>query len=314
MSTIGAKEAIELFSLEKADVYELFARAGKVRQSQFGQEIALCGIINAKSGRCPEDCAFCSQSSHYETDAPSYELLDDADIFERAKAVKAMGARAFSIVNSGRRLKEGEEARRIYRLIERIRGELDLECCASLGRVDAAILKNLKAAGLTRYHHNLETARSFFPKIVSTYPYDESIETIKRAFDAGLEVCAAGVFGLGESRAARVELAETLRDLGVKSVPINFLNPRAGTPLEKRKLLDPIEALKTIAVFRLMLPKADIIIAGGREAVLQEMQPFIFMAGANGMMVGEYLTTFGVEIDKDRQMLFRQGFYPRESK
>ncbi|RJO63235.1 MAG: biotin synthase BioB [Myxococcales bacterium] len=306
---ISAEEARELLDVRGPALYELLLRAGKTRAHYLGdQSIAFCNIVNAQSGRCPENCAFCAQSSHYKTDSPVYPLMALEEILDRARKAKEMGARAFSIVTSGSRLKAGPLLDVCCAAFEWIAANLGLECCASLGRADAEVLGCLKQAGLIRYHHNLETARSHFPKICSSYSYDESLATLRAAHEAGLEICCGGIFGMGESPAQRVELAETLRGLRVQSVPLNLLNPRPGTPLGDRPLLDPMEALKTIAVFRLMLPDKDILIAGGREVVLRDQQAMLFLAGVNGLMVGDYLTTANRDWQLDRRMVEDQGF------
>ena len=312
---IEAREALRLLRLNESEIEALFVLADRTREAYHpDNEIALCAIVNAKSGRCSENCAFCSQSAHYRTGIAEYPLLSAEEIIARAKKAKEMGARAFSIVTSGGELRRENEIAVICRAIEGITGDIGIECCASLGRASYPVLSRLREAGLTRYHHNLETARSYFPEICTSYAYDESIETIRAVREIGLPACSGGIFGLGESDEQRIELAETLRDLKVDSVPINFLDPRPGTPLAGRDPLDPGAALKIIAVYRLMMPSKDLLVCGGRETTLGEMQSEIFSAGANGMMVGNYLTTAGRDHRTDKRMIEEQGFSLRRPK
>ncbi len=306
-SPIKGPEALELLDAEGADFYALMARAGAVRQEYRGGGVNLCGILNAKSGRCPENCAFCAQSTHFETDAPVYPLVDSAEMVGRAREVESMGAREYSIVTSGTTVRRENEINEICSALARLKEEGRLIRCASLGNLSLETLSRLKGAGLTNYHHNLETARSFFPEICTTRDYDEDVETIRRAKGLGLKVCCGGIFGMGESSEQRVELAETIRDLDVDSIPLNFLNPVAGTPLEGKHDLTPVDCLRIIALFRLMMPGKDIYVCGGREVNLREMQSWIFMAGANGMMVGDYLTTSGRDSTLDLEMVRDQG-------
>ncbi|MBU0753629.1 MAG: biotin synthase BioB [Planctomycetes bacterium] len=309
---IRTQEALHLFSLEGAALYALYARAGAVREALKGKKIKLCGIINAKSGRCSEDCSFCAQSAHHHAEVPVYPLVKEEEILDRAHALAERGVREFSIVTSGKRLRTEKEIASVCRAITRLKEEGRVFRCASLGVLPAEVLVRLREAGLTKYHHNLETARSFFPKICTTHDYEEDIATVRAAKDAGLKVCSGGLFGLGESRAQRVELARTLQELDVDAVPINFLNPIEGTPLQDQPLLTPMECLKIIAVYRLMLPEKDLYLCGGREVNLRDLQSWIFMAGANGMMVGNYLTTSGRNLDLDLAMIKDLGLEPKK--
>jgi biotin synthase len=218
--------------------------------------------------------------------------------------------REFSIVTSGKTLKKPEEIDLVLEAVTRLREEGRVLRCASLGVLPQEVLARLKEAGLTKYHHNLEVARSFFPRICTTHDYDEDIATVRAAKELGLKVCSGGLFGLGESPEQRIELAETLRDLEVDAVPINFLNPIPGTPLAHQPALPAVECLKIIALYRLMMPDRDIYICGGRETNLRDLQSWIFMAGANGMMVGNYLTTSGRNIDLDLAMIRDLGLIP----
>jgi biotin synthase len=272
----------------------LLDRASAVRAAVHGDEVSLCGITNAKSGSCAEDCGFCSQSARFEgAEAPVYALLPADEIVAQAKAAEAAGAREFSIVCSGTRTSRESELRTLEDAVARMKRETAVEPCASLGLMRAPELARLKAAGLEHYHHNLETARSHFENVCTTHTYDEQLETIRAAKALGLQLCSGGILGMGETPEQRVELAETIRDVGVDCVPINFLNPRPGTPMAHLRAITPGECLAAVAVFRLMMPAAHIFVMGGREVNLGEHQHLVFRAGANGTMVGNYLTSAG---------------------
>ncbi|MCM2334548.1 MAG: biotin synthase BioB [Anaeromyxobacteraceae bacterium] len=286
----------------------LLARAAAVRAAVHGQEVALCGIVNAKSGHCPENCGFCSQSAHFkEAQAPEYPLMSARDIAEQAKTAERAGAREFSIVTSGTRVAKEQELATIEEAVRLIRQESAVEPCASLGLMRRPELERLKGAGLMHYHHNLETARSFFDRVCTTHTYDEQLDTIRDARDLGYKVCSGGILGMGESPEQRVEFAETIRDLGIDCVPVNFLNPRPGTPMADVKAITPGECLAAVAVFRLMMPAAHIFVMGGREVNLGELQHRIFEAGADGTMVGNYLTSAGGTPDQVNGMVQAQG-------
>ena len=293
---------------EGAALEALLARAAAVRAAVHGQEVALCGIVNAKSGRCPEDCGFCSQSAHFEAaQAPEYPLLSAREIADQARTAERAGAREFSIVTSGTRVAREEELATIEAAVRLIRAESSVEPCASLGLMRRPALERLQAAGLMHYHHNLETARSFFDQVCTTHGYDEQLDTIRAARDLGYQVCSGGILGMGETPEQRVEFAETIRDLGIHCVPVNFLNPRPGTPMADVKAITPGECLAALAVFRLMMPAAHLFVMGGREVNLGELQHRIFEAGADGTMVGNYLTSAGGTPDQVNQMVRDQG-------
>jgi biotin synthase len=280
----------------------LFFGACQIRDHYLGQGVRLCAIVNAKSGRCPEDCAFCAQSAHHRTDVEAYPLMDPQEILKRAEEAKAMGARRFAIVTSGKALteKELDKASEAIRLIKK---ETGLIPCASLGMITNETALRLKAAGLNRFHHNLETARSFFPRICTTHAYEEDLDTLRTAKEAELQVCSGGIFGLGETREQRLELAYTLKEMGVDSVALNFLDPIPGTSLESAEALSPLEILRFVALFRFILPDKDIRICGGREYGLRDLHPLVFWAGASGIMIGNYLTTMGRDHQADLQMI-----------
>jgi biotin synthase len=290
------------------EFWNLLARANAVREAVHGNGVSLCGITNAKSGLCPENCGFCSQSAHFEeAQAPVYPMISPREIADQAKAAEAAGAREFSIVTSGTRISREAELAVLEQAVALIKRETTVEPCASLGLMRRPELERLRKAGLEHYHHNLETARSFFPNVCSTHGYDEQLETIRAAKQLGYKLCSGGILGMGETPEQRVELAETIRELGIDCVPLNFLNPRPGTPMENVKAITPEECLAAIAVYRLMMPAAHIFVMGGREVNLGEMQKWIFRAGADGTMVGNYLTSAGRAPDEVVGMVEDQG-------
>ncbi|SPD73025.1 Biotin synthase [uncultured Desulfobacterium sp.] len=299
--SISYEEACSLAGLQD-DTNELLVTASRIRYRFKGNRVFTCSIINAKSGYCSEDCAFCAQSGHHKTGISTYPILDKDTLVGTAIRMREAGATMYSMVTSGFAMKE-KEVEAICRAAEEIRRKTDLSVCASLGRLTEPMARRLKESGITSYHHNLETSRSYFSHICTTHQYEEDIETIKIARSAGLRVCSGGIMGLGESWEQRVELAITVRDLDIDSIPINFLNPIAGTPMQDRGLLSPMEALKTIALFRIINPQKDITICGGRERTLKDFQSWIFLAGANGVMIGDYLTTKGRSAEMDIEMI-----------
>jgi biotin synthase len=279
------------------------AGAHQLRERAFGNRVALCSIINAKSGRCSENCAFCAQSAHFSTAAPVYPLKSREELVAGAIRAQAEGSHCYGIVTSGTRLEPGTELETVLAAIREIRTSCSIEPSASLGILDEPTAQALAEAGCVTYHHNLETARSFFPKICTTHDYEEDVATVRLAKSAGMKVCCGGILGLGESLEQRIELAATLRELAVDSVPLNFLNPIEGTPLADCRQLQPMDCLRIIALFRYFLPATPISVCGGREPNLREVQSWMFMAGASGTMVGNYLTTSGRDRDTDLRMI-----------
>lgn len=299
---LDTEQALSILRAHGADFTYLMAGAHRIREQFFGNKIEFCSIINAKSGRCAENCAFCAQSAHAETTAPTYPLVTEEEIVSGARQAEADGSHCYGIVTSGTRIKAGQELDTVLSSIRKIRETTKIEPSASLGILDVETAKALATAGCVTYHHNLETARSFFPEICTTHDYEDDVETIRVAKDAGMKVCCGGIFGLGESLEQRVELAETIRDLGVDSIPLNFLNPVSGTRLQNARHLAPMDCLRIITLFRYVLPDKKIAVCGGREPNLREFQSWIIMAGASGTMVGNYLTTTGRDRATDLQM------------
>ena len=308
---IGAADALAVLSLPDKELWRLLDATESVRRQFYGNTIRLCSIVNAQSGTCSEDCSFCSQSKRSTAHIQKHPLMSTEEIVSAAAQAKALGARAFSIVTSGKALQGREEMSRIGDALERISIELELNTCVSLGMLSAEDVSYLISRGLQTVHHNLETSRSFFPNICSTHEYDEDVAVIRVAKAAGVRVCCGGIFGLGESPEDRVELALTLRELEVDSIPVNFLNPVPGTPMEGRRDLTPIGCLKIIAMMRLTNPLREIIVCGGREVNLRGLQSLIFAAGATGAMTGNYLTTTGRPAEEDLQMLYDLGLTRR---
>lgn len=301
----SAEEALQLLTMPPQATLSLLACAQRIR-AEHGKKPFTCGIVNARSGRCAENCAFCAQSAHHNTNAPVHDMLSVRQLVDEAKRLADAGANRFGIVTSGTRLCE-RDIDTVCEAVLRIRSETSLSPCASLGLLDYETAITLRQAGLERYHHNLETARSFFPAICTTHNYDEDIQTVKLARQAGLAVCCGGILGLGESPAQRMELSETIKETGADSIPLNFLTPIAGTPLEHRQPMPPFEALRCIATFRFMHPTLDILVAGGRESTLGTYRSWTFISGANGLMVGNYLTTSGRGLADDYAMLRAMG-------
>jgi biotin synthase len=297
----GAVAAISLDRLP-----DLVALAHQVRLAWCGPEVELESLINAKSGACPEDCAFCSQSAKFETEVDVYPFLDLDDVIGAARATRDAGATQFCIVVAVR----GPQERLLTKVIEAVdavHAETGLEVACSLGLLEPEQAKRLADAGVRRYNHNLETCREVFPTICTTHTYDDRVATARLAIDAGMELCCGGILGMGETLEQRVDFAFELAALDPCEVPINLLDPRPGTPLEQQTVLSPREALQAIALFRLILPAAWLRLAGGRERVLGELQAMGMLAGANALIIGNYLTTTGRAAEDDVALLDALG-------
>lgn len=307
----GADDGRWLIRLEDDYLSWLMAGADRIRRRFRGEAVEVCAISNVRSGNCSENCSFCAQSGHYRTDAPRYDYITSEQLTAQARRAREWGASDFGVVSKGWGVRSARERGQLADYFAAMRETSDIGRCASLGVLDAQTARELKAMGLENYHHNLETAASHFDRVCTTHTYQENIDTVRHAVDAGLRVCSGGILGMGESLDQRIELALTLRELGVESVPLNFLSPQEGTPFGQLEPLTPLEILKNIAVFRYLLPRAEIRIAGGRQ-FLRDLQSMIFMAGASGIMIGDYLTTKGRRVEDDLQMLRDLHLAPRE--
>lgn len=299
---LRVEDALHIVSLGKENLLAVLAAASEIREHFKGKTIGLCAIANAKSGRCAENCRFCAQSAHYQTDALEYPLMSSEEIIRKGREAWQEGAHLFGIVTSGTEISDRGEWDEIYRAVDGL-NHVGIKPCGSLGMLNVEAARHLREAGLFRYHHNLETARSFFDHICSTHEYEEDIQTVRTAKEAGLSVCSGGIIGLGERMEQRIELAFTLKELDVDSVPINILNPIAGTPLMGTPQLTPVEILITLAVFRFVLPDKDIKLCGGKEKNLRQLLPFGIAAGVNSLMTGNYLTTTGRNTALDLEMI-----------
>lgn len=307
---ITRDEAKELLTFNDEDTPLLLAMADKIRRFFRGNDVDCCAIVGGRSGRCPEACRFCAQSCHYNTGIKAYPLIDTDKMIEAAKKAKAAGATRFSIVTGGRAVEEGTDFNTILQAVPVIRNTVGIEVCCSLGFISENQLLALKKAGITRYHSNIETAPSYFKNICSTHTFADKEAMVKTVQKAGLRPCCGGIFGLGESLEQRLEMAFVLKNMGIDSIPINILNPVKGTPLEKAVPPSPWEILRIFAVFRFILPHAQIRTAGGREVNLRSMQAYALTAGADGLMIGGYLTTTGNKTHIDTQMLTDLGRKP----
>jgi biotin synthase len=304
--TLSRDEAMAVAALSLDDLPALIALAHRVRLAWCGPEVELESLINAKSGACAEDCAFCSQSAHFDTGVEVYAFLDLDEVLGAARATRDAGATQFCIVVAVR----GPSERllgKVIAAVEAVRAETGLEVACSLGLLEPAQAALLAAAGVRRYNHNLETCRAVFPSICTTHTYDDRLSTARLAVAAGMELCCGGILGMGETLRQRVDFAFELAELDPVEVPINLFDPRPGTPLAGTPLLSPREALQAIALFRLILPGAWLRLAGGREKVLGELQSMGLYAGANALIVGNYLTTLGRSPEEDVALLESLG-------
>jgi biotin synthase len=302
----GAQVHSEAISgLSKAhgeDLWEVFAAAGRIRRHFRGDRVDICSIVNAKSGACSEDCSYCAQSVHHATGATVYPLITVDNMVKAAESAQRNGAKRFCIVTSGRGIDSQEDLENIAAGIQRVR-DIGLSPCATLGTLTRDQLLFLKSAGLQRYHHNIETSRDFFPKICTTHGFDERLEVLENARTLSLSACSGGILGMGESMEDRIKMAFTLRELDVDSIPINFLMPITGTPLESATAITPLEALHSLALFRFILPRKELRVCAGRGTALGRLHPLIFSAGADGFMIGNYLTTSGLDPEEDLKMV-----------
>ncbi len=299
---IDIETASEMARAEGPELWDLFRAAGRVREHFRGGRVDICSIVNAKSGACSEDCSYCAQSARHSTNAPVYPLISIDRMIEAAESAKKNGAKHFCIVTSGRGISSRDDLDAIAEGIKRV-GEIGLMPCATLGTLTREQLSRLREAGLNRYHHNIETSREYFPRICTTHTFDERLEVLRQVRALGLSACSGGILGMGESMDDRVSMAFTLRELDVDSVPINFLMPIKGTPLEDITAIAPLDALHSLAMFRFILPEKEIRVCAGRGTALRQLHPLIFMAGADGFMIGNYLTTSGLNPEDDLKMI-----------
>ena len=300
---ISKNEAIELLN---TDVKDLSYCAEQIRKKFCDSKFDMCSIINGKSGKCSENCKFCAQSAHYKTNIKEYSLLDTNSIFNVAKHNWNKKVKRFSIVTSGKKLTD-EEIDLVCKTYEKIKKECNIMLCASMGLLTKQQFIKLKKSGVSRYHCNLETSREFFPNICTTHTYDDKINAINIAKKTGFEICSGGIFGMGETFQDRIDMFFELYNLGVKSVPINILNPIKNTPFENNKILSQEEVLRTVAIARFILPDAFIRLAGGR-LLFKDKGVSLFSSGANATITGDMLTTNGTSIDEDCDTINKLGF------
>ena len=302
---VSREEALGLFSLKgTAEIYDLMAWANRIRERFQGTRIHLCSIVNVKAGGCAEDCRFCAQSAFYETGSPRHGLLEREPVLKAAEEARRHGVAGVGLVAAWKGIKEGPVLDEICERLRDLSKVGGVRADASLGLIqDQRVADRLKAAGCEVYNHNLETSRSFFPQQCTTHTFEERLQTIRHLKRAGIRVCCGGILGMGETVEDRCDLALELREVDPEFVPINILNPIPGTPFEEVAPLAPLEILKNIACFRFILPRQQIMIAGGRVVNLRDLQSLIFLAGASALMVGNYLTTVNQPVEQDLRMI-----------
>ncbi len=303
---ITKQEAIELY---EQPLQELCQKANEIRKQFCSNRFDICTIINGKSGRCSENCRFCAQSAYSHTNAAEYPLLPAEEIVAQAKVNDKQGVLRYSIVTSGKRLSD-QEVDKMCEAVQKIKEETDISICISFGLLKEEQYRKLKAAGVTRVHNNLETSRKNFPNICTTHTFEDKVNAIRAAQAAGLSVCSGGIMGLGETPEDRIDMALTLRELGIKSVPVNMLNPIPGTPLGQNKKLTAEDMCRIVAVYRFILPDASIRLAGGR-GLLPDKGRSCFLSGANAAISGDMLTTAGITVETDMKLLKELGYEVR---
>lgn len=299
--TLSKNEATEFLDLDKTHLHEILYIGSKLR-AHFRKKISTCTITNAKNGKCSEDCSYCAQSAHHDVNVECYDLRNTESILEDAQINCGYG-QFFSIVCSGRSPEKGEVSQ-ISQTIKELGKKLpELSVCASLGIMSVDELKQLKQAGLKRYHHNLESSENFFYRMCTTHSWEERVQTVKNAKEAGLETCVGGLFGLGESIKDRADLLFEVKELDPDAVPLNFLVPVKGTKLENNKSVSILEAVKVIALARMIMPTKDIKVCGGRLEVFKDSQALVFLAGASSIMTGNLLTVKGRRPEEDFELI-----------
>lgn len=300
---VSRDDALYLIKIDGDEVYDLFYWANRIRLKYFEHSITTCSIVSAKQGRCTEDCSFCSQSVRHHTSIDTFPLIDADKIRGVAQCAEQAGSSSLGIVTSGHSISNPDELAHICEAIKTIVKTTCIHPHGSFGALTKEASRSLAKSGLKRINHNLETSERFFPHVCSTHTFTDRVNTIHTAKEAGLEVCSGAIFGIGEEPEDRIDLLFTLKHLDVDVVPLNFLHPISGTPLGDNAYLTPMEALKIISVSRFILPNKEIKIAGGREKNLRDLQSWMFYAGANSAMIGNYLTTKGRRIEEDLQMI-----------
>ncbi|MGN0135533.1 biotin synthase BioB [Anaerotignum sp.] len=303
---ITREEALWLY---QQPLEELCKKADEIREHFCSNGFDICTIINGKSGHCSENCRFCAQSAHNHTHAEEYPLLPNGEILAQAKKNDAQGVLRYSIVTSGKRLPD-EEVERMCEAVRQIRKETGIAVCISFGLLKEEQYRKLKESGVTRVHNNLETSRRNFPNICTTHTFEDKINAIRAAQAAGLSVCSGGIMGLGETVEDRIDMALTLRELGIRSVPVNMLNPIPGTPLEHNEKLTQEDMCRIVAVYRFLLPDASIRLAGGR-GLLADKGKSCFQSGANAAISGDMLTTAGITVETDMKLIKDLGYEVR---
>lgn len=305
-TALTKQEAQEILQCDDLSILDLIAAAFRIRHHHFGKTVQLYFLMNAKSGLCPEDCHYCSQSKVSDAEIPKYNFLSRDKILEGARMASENNSRTYCIVISARSPNE-REIKAVEEIVPEIKSKYGLHVCACLGLLDEDQAARLKACGVDRVNHNLNTSEKHYAEICTTHTFEQRVDTLHNVRNAGMELCSGGIIGMGERDEDVVDMAMTLRDLKVESIPLNFLNPIDGTPLEGKEELDPQKCLKTLAMFRFVNPETELRIAGGREMHLGWLQP-LGLYVANSVFVGDYLTTKGQEPEKDYQMIKEMGF------
>lgn len=298
----------EALSLQDVPLEELCQAADELREHFCGNAFDLCTIVNGKSGRCSENCKYCAQAGCYSTQVESYPLLSTEELVAEAKKKAGQGVLRYSIVTSGKRLSD-REVDQVCDSIRAIREQVDIQVCVSFGLLGEEQLRRVKEAGVSRIHNNLETSRRYFPEICTTHTYEEKLATIHAAQKVGLNVCSGGIMGVGETMEDRIDMALQLRELGIRSVPVNMLNPIPGTPYEGNEPLTEEEMRRIVAIYRFLLPDASVRLAGGR-GLMEDKGVACFQSGANAAISGDMLTTSGITVDRDLKILERLGYQP----
>ena len=300
---VSYEEAYYLIEISGIEIYDLLFWANRIRYNSFENVVSLCSIISARQGRCSEDCRFCSQSSRYKTEISNFPLIGKEEIAEAVERGKEYKSNSVGVVTSGYSLEESDNFDKICDDAYELSKQEGPPVHTSIGMITSKMAEKLVSSGVEMINHNLETSEGYYPNICTTHTFKDRVETIKIAKGAGLKICSGGIFGVGESVGDRLDLAFKLKELDVDAIPMNFLNPVKGTPLSSGNSLEPMEILKIIAVFRFIFPDKEIKVAGGREENLRDVQSWMFYAGANSTMIGDYLTTRGKLPEDDLQMI-----------